>query len=161
MNPEDLLDPARRRRAAAILELERYARIGGPTLTLAVEPEPEPEPDPELPAVDGHDVDDVAVNAEVAARFHRLPTHAQAAGWRDLATCAGTVDLMDARGGAGVAVALALCARCPVLDWCRSWVATEPHYEGVAAGRVWGRARKGRRVGAIQAPAGAVDAAVA
>ena len=40
------------------------------------------------------------------------------------------------------AEALRICAKgtsaeCPVLATCLAWVRTEPHFEGVAAGRVW------------------------
>ena len=54
--------------------------------------------------------------------------------------------------------ALRICAKdtrdeCPAIAECLAWVRTEPHFEGVAAGRVWtGKRKKNttRRVPAVE-----------
>ncbi|MAU83881.1 MAG: transcriptional regulator [Gordonia sp.] len=76
------------------------------------------------------------------------------------AACVGSADLFDPRAN-GEAVedatyrhqrAAALCARCPVLDACRSWADTQPDLDrSVIGGRLPdqpGRPRKGVRAAA-------------
>lgn len=96
-----------------------------------------------------------------ATRLPRYPCdHAQTAlevdvlaDWRDLALCAG-LDMNPAEGGAEEAKALGVCAACPVLAECSSWVMPLNEYSdpgGVCGGMTERRRKSVRHGTAIRA----------
>lgn len=61
--------------------------------------------------------------------------------WRRWADCVGHAQEHDATGGFDALAAVRRCQSCPVRQWCAEWVATEPDFIGVAAGRIFRRER--------------------
>lgn len=79
------------------------------------------------------------MQASNKARKHHtriVPIRSAHEGWQDRAECAGQGPLMESVRGTEALKALSLCAACPVFDACQAWVADEPDFEGVAAGRI-------------------------
>lgn len=66
--------------------------------------------------------------------------------WQVHAACGGDPDLMDETTAPKVFAAVALCARCPVIERCKSWADKEPDYVGVAGGLVYTRRRRSKSV---------------
>lgn len=78
--------------------------------------------------------------------------------WMDEAECRGATHVMFPNGGQGrghsadYGPALAICARCPVLDECWAWVVeTIPAYEIRTSGGVWAGRRPNEAVQEIRA----------
>lgn len=65
--------------------------------------------------------------------------------WPLLAACADEPGLMASTTAPQVWEAQARCRACPVISQCRQWVATQPDYEGVAAGEIHRPTPTGRR----------------
>lgn len=99
------------------------------------------------PLLDPHLAEQRTMNEAAAwADFESAPWDVQEGEWRRWAACVGHASEHDATSGPEALLALRRCADCPVREWCRAWVETEPDYAGVAAGEVH-HGRRHRRHG--------------